>query len=368
MEGKFYVWSASEIDALLPAGEAAVLRAVYGVSPSGNWEGQNILERVAEPAGVGEDLNLSPDEAEARLAAARDTLYRERSRRVWPARDEKVITAWNAMAITAFARAGQILDRAAYTAAAIECAEFLLAELRRDGRLLRTWRDGTAHIDAFLVDHGLFAGALVDLYYATFDHHWLEIARSIADDMIGIFWDSSRGVFFDAPEASNLVIRPRDIYDNATPSGTSAAVSALLRLARLFDDEGYERIAQSVLRSLSRVATEVPQGFGNLLAAMTHTLASPTEVVIAGDRDDPGTEDLLKVVHSRYLPHTTLALHPATGSSEALSRLIPMVEGREPLNGEPTAYVCRHHTCKLPVTHPAALELDLDALVAPPEL
>src|SRR5690606_1602575 len=174
----------------------------------------------------------------------------------------KVIAGWNAMMLGAFAEAGRVLGRPDYVEVAIRCAEFVLGEMRRDGRLLRTWRDGSTKIPAFLEDYALLVDSLVELYAATFDDRWVGEAADLADGMLDLFWDPAEELFFDsASDAEPLVVRPRDIYDNATPSGTSAAVHALVRLARLTGEPDYERMAGRVLGSMTKVATELPQGF-----------------------------------------------------------------------------------------------------------
>ncbi|HUE95994.1 MAG TPA: hypothetical protein VMN39_05015, partial [Longimicrobiaceae bacterium] len=336
-----------------------VFRHVFGVSQGGNWEGTNILHRPDVPERIAAELGLATGELDELEARGRQRLYELRSAREWPDRDEKVVASWNAMMLAAFAEAGRVLGRADYVEAADACADFILKEMRRDGRLLRTWRDGTAKIDGFLEDYALLVDALLTVYGATFDTRRVEQAGEVADRMIELFWDPAEELFFDTPSGGErLVVRPRDIYDNATPSGTSAATRALVRLGRLTGGPEYERLAGRVLRSMARVATELPQGFGLLLSVLAHHLSTPTEVALVGEPNTLDTEAMLAVVNRRFLPHTTVALlDPRNGSGSAA--IIPLLADRPMRDGRVTAYVCRQYTCKQPVTEPRALELDL---------
>jgi uncharacterized protein YyaL (SSP411 family) len=357
-EGKFYVWTPREVDALLGPEEGSLFRRFFDVTERGNFEGSNILHadhpigRVAVEAGV--------EEARLRdvLERGRRTLYEARARRVWPGRDDKVITAWNAMMMRSFADAGFALDRADYREAAERNARFLLGLLRPDGRLLRTYKDGTAKIDAFLEDHALLVDALVSLYQATFDARWVEEARALADELLGRFWEPEEGIFYDsAADAERLVVRPRDINDSATPSGTSAATMALLRLAALTGEERYRAVAERSLEGLAGLLAEIPQAFGELLSALDWHLATPREVAIVGDPGAADTGALLDVLRSRYLPNTVRALRDP--SAPAAAEAIPLLAERDLVGGRAAAYVCERFACRRPVTDPAALEEEL---------
>src|SRR5439155_4582959 len=250
VEGKFSVWSWEELVSLV--GEEAA--EAFGATPAGNWDGTNVLR-----APVGDPLR----EARVRLFEAREA-------RVRPALDDKVLTAWNALAIRAFAEAGRIFDEPAYVEAAVRCADFLWSNLRDDdGRLLRSWRDGVAGVRGFADDHALLAGALLTLYETSTDLRWFIAARGLCDALLELFADQERGGFFQTgSDAGELVVRPKDLYDNAVPSGNSAAVEALLRLA-LFTGEGrYEDAAIAALRLVRGVMRSAPGGFGEALCAL----------------------------------------------------------------------------------------------------
>jgi len=365
VEGRFYVWDEDEIEDLLDPESAAFAREYYGVTPAGNWEGVNVLHVPRPLDEVAAELRLAPDRAAELLAEVRRTLREARALRQWPGRDEKVLTAWNALALQAFAEAGRILGRPAYIEVAVRNAEFLLESLRPDGALLRSWREGEARIPAFLEDHALLVDALLELYRSTFDLRWVREARAIADAMIDRFWSPGEQLFYDTPASnSDLIVRPRDIHDNATPSGTSAAAQALTRLARITGDPRYDTIADRVVGGMADLASQLPRGFGHLLGAVSARLAPPTEVAIVGDPADPDTRALLDVLDARLLPDTIVALRAPTTPADEAAALIPLLAGREPLGGQPTAFVCRDFACRLPVTTPAELARDLDRLLA----
>ncbi len=242
-EGRFYLWTPAQIDEVLGPEDGAVFRAYYGVTEEGNFEERNILHAWRTVEAAAREAGVTPERLMEVVARARQPLYEARAKRVWPGLDDKILTAWNAMMLRAFAESGRILRSDAYRRIAIANAEFLLAKLRIGGRLQRTYKQGQqAKIDAFLDDHALLADALVSLYQATFDARWLREARALMDQTVERFWDEGEGVFYDtATDAETLVIRPRDLWDNATPSGSSAAVNALLRLAELLGEERYRR-------------------------------------------------------------------------------------------------------------------------------
>jgi uncharacterized protein len=337
VEGKFYTWTLEELREVLgDRAEEAI--AYFGATERGNFEhGENVLEaRGPEP----------PDREEIRRA-----LYEVRARRVWPGLDDKRLTGWNALMISALAEAGAVLEEPAYLDAATRCAEFLTEQLRdRDGRLLRTWKDGEAKIDAFLEDYAFLLDALLTLYESTFEMRWYEEAVRVADELIDRFEDPQRGGFFTTAEggADELPVRRKDLEDSPIPSGNSAAAFALLRLALLSGEGKYERHGLGVLRLLFPLATRHPLAFTHLLRAADFYLAPVREVAIVG----PGAEAeaLLRVVRHRFRPHVVLA-----GSATPEPDGVPLLEGREPVDGHAAAYVCEHFVCQAPVRTPEEL-------------
>jgi uncharacterized protein len=363
-EGKFYVWSAAGVDAILGPDEGPLFRRFYDVTEEGNWEGKNILHAPRTAGEIAEAAGISEARLAGALARGRELLYRARSERVWPGRDEKALTSWNAMMLHAFAQAGFILDDPGYVQVAVSTAEFLLREMVRGDRLFRTWRDGEAKIDAFLEDHALLVDALVELYLATHDHRWIVEARPIADRMIDRFWEEDEEIFYDTGAGGEaLILRPRDIYDNATPSGNSAAALGLTRLARLTGEPSYERIAGRVTRGMAGVASRVGQAFGHLLGAVAHQLAPPTEVAIVGEPAAGDTRELVDVLRRRFLPHVTVAVGDPSAVA-GLGEVVPLLAHRERIDGRATAFVCQHYACRMPVTEPAELRRELERALA----
>jgi uncharacterized protein YyaL (SSP411 family) len=353
-EGKFYLWTAAEVGALL-GGDAPLFRRCYDVSEGGNFEGKNILHTPRALDDVAAAEGMAPERLREMLERARRVLYDARAERVWPGLDDKVLTSWNAMMLHAFAEAARVLERDDWREAAVRNAELLLGALRPGGRLMRTWKAGQAKIPAFLEDHALLVDALLALYEATWDPRWVREARSLADDLLARFWDEDAGMFFDtAVDAEELVVRPRDVFDNATPAGGSAAMLALLRLGELVGSGRYRQVAERALAGSMEMAARVPTGFGHLLNALDFALATPTEIAIVGDPAADDTRALLRTVSRAYLPNAVLAFR-SPDAGDDIATLIPLLEGRTARDGRATAYVCERLACQQPVTEPAAL-------------
>jgi hypothetical protein len=332
VEGKFYVWSLDELRSVL-GDDAGAAIDWFGVTEGGNFEGANILTR-----GQGEPP--------ARLDDIRRRLYEVRAERVWPGLDGKRLTAWNALMIGALADAGAALERPDYIDAAAGAAKFVLRDLRDgEGRLLRTYKDGRAKLNAYLQDHAYLVEALLALYEATFDPRWFAAAREIADTMIERFADDERGGFFEtSADHEQLVARRKDLEDNPIPAGNSSAAFGLLRLAALTGEREYEERAVGVFRLLQHVLPQHPQAFAHLLQALDFHLSPVKEVALVGDDRAP----LERVVRSEFRPHVVVAGGEADG--------VPLLEGRTPVDGRAAAYVCEHFVCRRPVTAPDELE------------
>jgi uncharacterized protein YyaL (SSP411 family) len=353
-EGKFYVWTKPEIDLALGPDLARIARAYWGVTEVGNFEGKNILWAPRPDEDVASELGISPDDLAAAIADARSRLLTVRSKRIAPGLDDKVLTSWNALMLKAYAEAGSAFDHPHYVDIARRNAEFLLTSLVHEGRLLRTWRDGRAKLNGYLEDYAYLIDALLSLYEATFDQRWLDEATHLAGGMIDLFWDSDQRVFFDTGrDHERLVVRPRDTFDNATPSGGAAAAMSLLRLAVFTGKDEYERHAVDSLRSVRDFVGRMPSGFAHWLAALDFYLSTPKEIAVIGPSDDPATKALLAVIRERYLPNRVIA-----GGEEAAD-YSPLLEGRAPVDGRPAAFVCDHYVCGLPVSDPEALATQL---------
>jgi uncharacterized protein len=344
-EGRFYVWTPAELrTALEEAGLADVADEViahFGVTERGNFEGRNILHL---PRGL-------PGGPPPRLEEARRALYEARAKRVWPGRDDKRICSWNALAIAAFAEAGAALGRDDYLETGRACAEFVWNEMRDDeGRLLRTWKDGEAKLNAYLEDHAFLVEALLTLYEATFEIRWFDAARELADAMIERFADPQRGGFFTtSSDHEQLIARRKDVDDHPIPSGNSAAAFGLLRLAALTGDREYERHAVSVFRLFHRVAVQHPNAVAHLLRALDFHFAAVKEVALISAGGADGIGPLADAVRADFRPHLVLAGGPEGSERPELLRERTAVDGR------PAAYVCEHFTCQRPVTEPDEL-------------
>jgi hypothetical protein len=357
-EGAFFVWSQDEVREAL-GGDALLVGQHYGVSERGNFEGKNILHVRRRLPDLARVTGIPVAQLESTIARARARLFELRAARPMPERDDKILTAWNGMAIRALALAAVAFGRDDYRDAARAAAAFVLRALRRDdGLLLRSWKDGQAGATlGFLEDYALFADGLLALYEATFEAEWLNTARALADALITRFWDDGIAGFYDtAADQEQLVIRPRDTGDNATPSGNAAAADLLLRLATIFDDAGYRARAETLLGTMISYMARYPTGFGRYLAAAEYALGRPKEIAIIGDPADAATIALVDAALRPFLPARVVLLADPNAVQAIDS---PLLAGREAIDGRPTAYVCEHYACRLPVTTVEALQEQL---------
>ena len=342
-EGKFFVWDLDEITSVLGEDDARRFNAYYNVTAGGNFEGKNIL-----------NVNSS---AEPPPPEARQKLFEYREKRIKPDRDEKIITAWNGLMLASFAEAGVLLRRTDYTDAARMNADFVLSQLQRDGFLLRTYKDGVAKFNAYLEDYAFFIEGLVTLYETGGEFRWLKHAIALTDRMIEEFWDDKgAGFFFTGKSHENLIVRSKDYFDNATPSGNSVAAAVLLRLAILTNNDRYREVAEAVLGEVADSVRRYPSGFGYALSAMDFLLSSPKEIALVG-KDEADIQPLLQEVWRKYLPNKVVA-HASTDDTDAIT-VLPLLQSRPLLDGRGTAYVCENYTCKRPVSSVADLTVEL---------
>ncbi len=339
-EGKFFVWTTEEIDAILGT-QAERFRELYGVTARGNFEGQNVLTF----AGAREERQ--------KMAEARKRLYEERERRVSPDRDEKVLTSWNGLMLAAFAEAGEGFHREDYLGAAERNAAFLLSRLRtEDGRLLRTWQDGEAKGRGYLQDYTHLIDGLLALYQATFAPCWYTAAEELAEFVLEHFAGPD-GRFFDTSDVhEELVTRPRSLQDNAVPSGNSMAAWVLLRLSQLGVEPRYAQVARRSLRQVQELLAEYPLGFGQWLTALDYALADTREIAIVGDPQAPDVQAALRICRDGYRPHQVVAAG-APGDGTAV---VPLLQDREQIEEKATVYVCVDFTCHEPITDLERLE------------
>jgi len=290
-EGKFFVWTPDEIRDVL-GNEADRFMTAYGVTRHGNFEGKNILEFVG-------DLEQRPA-----LTGSRRELFEAREKHVHPGRDEKVLTSWNGLMLAAFAEAARTLNREDYQEVAEGNAEFLLRELKlENGRLLRSWKDGDARLNGYLEDYCYLIEGLLEVYQTTFEPRWFVAAQELAETMIARFQAPDVGFFDISDDHESLITRPRDLQDNATPSGNAMAVTTLLKLASFTNELRYVDIAHQALAQMQSMQAQYPLGFGQWLQALAYALSKPREIAIVGDPDSYDTQALLSIVHHGYRPY-----------------------------------------------------------------
>jgi uncharacterized protein len=358
-EGKFFVWDINEIRSALGETQASLFCSYYNITESGNFEGKNIPNVTRSLEQIATGANVPVSALEESLEESRRKLFELRESRIKPDRDEKVLTAWNGLMMASFAEAGVILDRPDYTDAARRNAEFVLANLQRDGSLLRTWKDGVAKFNGYLEDYAFLIEGLVTLFETTGEFRWLKESLTLTDRMIDEFWDSENGgFFFTGKSHENLIVRSKDYFDNATPSGNSVAAAVLLRLATLTGNNEYRNLATAVLRDIADQARRYPSAFTYALSAVDFLLATPKEVAIVGE-DRSHIEPLLREAWRQYLPNKVVA--PGFIGEPDAAKAVPLLENRPLVNGLATAYVCEHYTCKQPVTDVSALAEQLAA-------
>ena len=359
VEGKFFVWTPAELRPLL-GDDADLVMGYYGVTERGNFEGANILNVPRPPADYAAQNGITEADLQAAIGRARATLLPVREERVHPLRDDKALTGWNGLMLRSFAEAGAAFDRDDYRDAARRNAAFLLEHMRdSSGRILRTWRQGQAKLLGYLEDYACLADGLIALHEATLEPRWLQEAVAVADGMIALFWDDAVGGFYDTGiDHETLVIRPRDLFDNAQPCGGSVASDVLLRLGIITGNDDYTAKGVTPLRGLQQLLGRAPGATGHWLGALDFYVSLPKEIVIAGPPEHPATAAMLAEIGRRYLPNRVVvgmadpACPPLPNS--------PLLAQRGLIDGAPTAYVCEHYTCQLPVTDAAALAAQLD--------
>ena len=353
-EGKFFVWTPAEIEAVL-GDEAGIFSGFFGVTQAGNFEGNNILNIKQKASDYAQQQGIALERLVDVVERGKNSLLTEREKRVHPLLDDKVLASWNGMMLRSFSEAGSALSREDYLDAAIKNASFLLETMRPHGKLLRTYRAGQAKLSGFLEDYSFVADGLLALYEATFNQRWLAASVDLADRMIQLFWDDGVGGFYDTSiEHDQLVVRPRDVLDNAQPCGGSVATEVLLKLAVITGNEEYRVKAATPLRTLKELMGRAPAGTGQWLAALDFYVSTPKEVVIIGPREDSKTAALLQTVNGNFHPNKVLV-----GAENEGEHGLPLLASRGMINGEPTAYVCENYTCQLPVTTPEELSVQL---------
>ena len=356
-EGRFYVWSGAEFDAAL-GNDAPIMRAYWGVTDAGNFEDRTILSIVSDPRTVAARFKVSEADLSETIRRSRDLLYRQRATRVWPGLDDKILASWNGLMVRAIAEAARAFANDTYRQVAVESAEFLFATLVRNERVFRSYKGGEARVAGFLEDYASLGLAALSVYELTFDRTWIERARTVSRAMTTWFWDDDAKTFFDtAADHEALITRPRELPDNAVPSGTSLAAELLARLAELLNDAEAGRRATHIVDSLSATLARYPSAFGHLLGVADMLVNGAVEIAIVGDPASTDFIALERTVAEHYVP--SMVLVGGNASSD-----IALLDGRQMSHGRATAHVCRNYACHAPVTAPDDLARQLESAAA----
>jgi uncharacterized protein YyaL (SSP411 family) len=365
-EGLFYLWTTEEVEKILGQEDAAFAAAVWNLETEGNYldearrvrTGRNIPHLSSSHRETARNLEMTEEEFETRLESVRSRLFESREGRVHPLKDDKVLADWNGLMAGAMAFAGRVFDEPQWIEAAEKSAAFVMGKMRSDkGRLLHRWREGDASIPAFLDDYVFMTMAMLELYDATFNPEYLKRARSLQEQTNELFWDTDgSGYFFTATDNEELLVRQKEVYDGAIPSGNSIAADNFVRLARLTSDLEYLQGADHIFNAFANEANQLPSAHSQLIAALQRGIGPSLEVVIAGEPEADDTNVLLSTVRSMYLPQAAVLLVPPGDAGDSIRKLAPFAEGYEPVDGKAAAYVCRDFTCQLPTTDPAKLE------------
>lgn len=345
-EGKFYVWTYSELRELLgDSADFELFARAFGVTKEGNFEGANSLQRVVDDELLAGEFERSHEQIEQRLAEIKSRLFDARSKRVRPGTDDKVLVSWNALALAAFSDAGRYLGREDYKELAIRNGEFLIANLYTGHRLLRSWRDGKAQHNAYLEDYAALILAFISLYQTDPNTRWFSTAAQLTAEMIDHFRDPQGGFFDTRDDHESLITRPKDIQDNATPSGNALAANALLKMAAYTGRGDWRDVSETAMASVQELVQRHPLGFGKWLCAIDFALSPVHEVAILGDPNHVQTQQLIDTLWRDYRPHLIAAISDFPPPVDAP----PLLEDRHLVDELPTAYVCQHFFCQQPV-------------------
>ncbi len=348
-EGKFYVWTKDEVTEILGEEQASIFCEFFNIADGGNFEhGKSILNKPLSEEEFAAKHNLSLEALQQIVTNGKKTLFYKRGERVRPALDNKILSAWNGLMLTAFAEAANILGRDDYRIVAERNADFILNKLSKDGSLLRTYKDGTAKLNAYAEDYAYVIEGLLATYEATFDPRYFSKAQEVADRLIDYFWDEQEGgFFFTSKDHEELLTRTKDYFDNALPSGNSVAALALQRLSLLTGDTKYQRYALTILRTTRQLVSQYPTAFGYMLCAVDFYLSEAKEIALVGDAESHEIRLFIEELYSRFIPNKVVALQK---TGEPHTAAIPLLDGKTTIEGKATAYVCRNYTCLSPAT------------------
>ena len=345
VEGKFFVWEPNDVEDVIGEENAEIFCEYYDITPQGNFEGENILH-VQTPSDIfARKLRMELEDLEALLADGKQKLFEEREKRIKPGLDDKILTSWNGIMIRGMAMGYQLTAKPEYLEACEKSAEFVLTTLSQDnGLLLRTYRSGKSHLNAYLEDYSYFIAGLIALYEASFEPRWLTEAERLTHIMIDQFGDDAGdGFFFTGKAHETLIVQSKSAYDGATPSGASMAIHSLLRLAKHLDNPEFHDKAVETLKLYFHQMEGMPTGSGQLLCELAFLLSTPKEIAIVGEKDDAKTDAMLAALHGTYQPNKIVAL-----SESADGQILPLLAGKSQVDNTATAYVCENYTCQAP--------------------
>lgn len=359
-EGKFYLWTEKEIREVLPADDAEFAIKIFSVEKEGNFEdksperktGRNILRLKRSINEIASKLKIPLDEIHERLDNIRQKLFAVRGRRVHPDKDDKILTDWNGLMIAALARAVQVFNEETYVNAAKKATDFIIENmLSSKGRLYHRYRDGEAAIPGFLDDYAFFVWGLIELYETTFEVKYLQLAILLTEDMIERFWDKEHGGFyFTASDVEEVLVRNKKIYDGAYPSGNSIAMLNLLRLARMTAKTEFENKAVQIPLSFSKMVSDSPSAYTQLLIALDFALGPSYEIVVVGKPHTQDTKNMLRALRKKFIPNKVVLFRPAEIEQPEITHFAEFTRDLSSREGRATAYVCRNYACNLPTT------------------
>jgi uncharacterized protein len=368
-EGAFYVWTQEELDRVLTPDESLVFRRMYGVERAGNvvassdphreLVGQNVLYLQSDLEIVAKLTARSQEEVAQMISAARRKLKAARDQRPRPHLDDKIVTAWNGLMVSGFARCFQVMGEARYLAAAQRAGDFLQSKLYKT-RLLRSYRETAGTTNGFAEDYAFLIQGLLDLYESDFDVRWLQWAGELQDQMNALFGDPKGGYFSTREGAPDILFRMKEDHDGAEPSANSVSAMNLARLARIFDRKEFQHAAARILGAFHAPLERMPAALPQMLGALDATVTEPVQIVLAGQRDRQETSELLRVIRKRYLPNKIVLLADGGEGQNWLAKHIEALRLMTPVEGRTAAYVCRNFACELPVTEPEELERVLE--------
>ena len=376
IEGLTYVWTRKEILGVLGEKTGELFCDFYGIKEEGNFKEERPAPGSPEHANIlhlpfadwGADLarkrELTREALTSQISAARARLLEVRDKRAQPFLDAKVLVEWNGLMISAMAQAYQVSAEGRYLEAAQAAAGFISSRMVQDGVLYRRYKDGEVGIRAFLEDYAFLIDGLLDLYESDFDRRWLDLALKLGKEMVASFWDEKNGAFFSTAEHhEKLILRRKEFYDGALPSGNSVALLDLLRLQEFTGDKVFEEPVKVFKKLAAGLVEKFPHMHPQLSCAIEYVLFDPLEIVVCGPAEDPVTRAMLKEIRGRFLP-AKVVVHVSTAeAATALSSLVPLAEAKIPIGGKPTAFVCRNRVCKLPARNLASLKRQLDEAV-----